>query len=508
MTEDSQLTSGHYRRSLARNAVWNLIGQGMPLIAAIGAIPGLLIALGTDRFGVLTLAWLVVGYFSLFDFGIGRALTKLVAEQSGVESHNQISNLVWSAITLLAGVGVVMALILGTLSEWLANVVLKIPLSLQIETEHAFYVLALTIPFVISTSALRGVLEAKQHFAVINAIRIPLGILTFVGPLIVALYTNELPAIVLMLAALRIAAWVAHLYLCVKTLPYGGGFKVRVDAMRALLRLGSWMTVSNLVGPLMVYLDRFLIGAFISMAAVAYYATPYEIISKLWLIPAAISAVLFPAFAMHLRENALEAVQLLMSGMKWVFLTVFPLTLLVVTFSQEMLTMWLGQEFAINSTMVLQILAAGVLINCVAQIPFAFIQAAGRADLTAKLHLMELPVYLIGVYWLLGVYGVNGVAFAWLVRVAVDLLMLIVLSRFWFKGMNIATNFIVTAVLALVLLYFGMALDSIVIKMVFTIAALSALAIVVWRHVLSPGEKRFLWNPLRVPDSRDRSPHP
>ena len=74
----SGLTSG---RTLARNTIFNLIGQIAPMLVAIFTIPVLIRVLGTDRFGVLTLAWLLVGYFSLFDLGIGRALTQLVGRK-------------------------------------------------------------------------------------------------------------------------------------------------------------------------------------------------------------------------------------------------------------------------------------------------------------------------------------------------------------------------------------------------------------------------------------------
>ncbi|MGC1616486.1 MAG: hypothetical protein WA736_17540, partial [Candidatus Acidiferrum sp.] len=79
------LTSG---RLLARNTVWNLIGNGAPLIVAVFSIPILIHGLGKDRFGVLTLAWALIGYAGLFDMGLGRALTQLVAKKLGSgESH-------------------------------------------------------------------------------------------------------------------------------------------------------------------------------------------------------------------------------------------------------------------------------------------------------------------------------------------------------------------------------------------------------------------------------------
>ena len=68
---------------LARNSALNLLGLCSPLLVAIVAIPILIRGLGTDRFGVLTLVWVVIGYSSLFDLGLSRALTKIVAEKLG-----------------------------------------------------------------------------------------------------------------------------------------------------------------------------------------------------------------------------------------------------------------------------------------------------------------------------------------------------------------------------------------------------------------------------------------
>ena len=63
-------------RTIARNTIWNIVGQSLPLLLAVVAIPLLIRRLGVDRFGVLTLAWALVGYFGLFDLGLGRALDK------------------------------------------------------------------------------------------------------------------------------------------------------------------------------------------------------------------------------------------------------------------------------------------------------------------------------------------------------------------------------------------------------------------------------------------------
>ena len=73
-----KLTAG---RLLARNTIWNLVGEGAPLLVGVVAIPILIHALGTARFGILMIVWMLIGYLGLFDLGMGRALTNPVAQK-------------------------------------------------------------------------------------------------------------------------------------------------------------------------------------------------------------------------------------------------------------------------------------------------------------------------------------------------------------------------------------------------------------------------------------------
>jgi O-antigen/teichoic acid export membrane protein len=179
----------------------------------------------------------------------------------------------------------------------------------------------------------------------------------------------------------------------------------------------------------MAYLDRFLVAAIVSIAAVAYYVTPYSAVTTLLVIPGAIVGVLFPAFATSFVQDQKLTAQLFTRGVKYVFLTMFPITLFIVGFAREGLDLWLGKEFAEHGTRVLQLLTIGVLINSLAQIPFSLVQSAGRPDLTAKLHLIELPFYLIAVWWMTRIFGIEGTAMVWSARVIVDAIILFFMAR-------------------------------------------------------------------------------
>jgi O-antigen/teichoic acid export membrane protein len=175
---------------------------------------------------------------------------------------------------------------------------LHVQATLNRETQQAFRLLALSLPVVITTAGLRGLLEAHQRFGLINALRIPMGVFTFAGPLLVLPFSKSLVPVVATLLVGRVAAWAAHLAVCLRVLPeLGRTIEWERSAAGPLLRFGGWMTVTNVVGPLMLTLDRFLIGALVSMTAVAYYATPYEVVTKFLVLPVALTGVMFPAFS-------------------------------------------------------------------------------------------------------------------------------------------------------------------------------------------------------------------
>ena len=59
-------------------------------------------------------------------------------------------------------------------------------------------------------------------------------------------------------------------------------------------------------------------------------------------------------------------------------------------------------------------------MNSVGQIPFALIQAVGRPDLSAKVHIVELPLYLLALWGALELWGLEGVAAVWFLRALLD----------------------------------------------------------------------------------------
>ncbi len=489
---NSVLTSGSL---LARNSIWNLLGQLLPLTVALVAIPPLVHGLGVERFGLLSLAWIVVGYFSFFDLGMGRALTKLVADRLAAKEQSSIPPLVWTSLMLMLALGIAGGAIIWGIAPWVVGRALKVPAALGQESVLSFSVLATSVPIVTVTAGLRGVLEAQQRFRILNLIRIPSSMFFFVGPLLVLPFSHSLVPVMMVLVAGRLLAGVAHLLACLHAMPHlHHGFRLQRSLINPVIEFGSWMTVSNVIGPLMVYLDRFLVGILLSIGAVAYYTAPFDMVNRLWVIPGALAGVLFPAFAVSLAEDRERVGLLLNRGNKYVFLVVFPIILSIVTLAPEGLRFWLGPAFAQNSSSVLRWLAVGVFINCLAHVPMALIHSAGRPDITAKLHLAELPLYLVAVWVLTKKMGIEGTAIAWVGRVAIDAFLIWVFAnRLAPRKSRFLPKMSAVAFAALLLFFLGTLPHGFAPKMWLLALALLAFGVAAWSWGLGSAERVYLW---------------
>jgi O-antigen/teichoic acid export membrane protein len=416
-------------RSVTRNTFWNVVGQVLPVAAAILAVPLLISRLGQDRFGVLTMVWVVVGYSGLFDFGVGRALTTLVAGALGAGRAREIPALVWTSLILMFGLGVVGGGVIALGSPWFVHRLMRIPAALSPEMIQALWVLAAAIPVIIACAGLVGILEACQRFDLITAVRAPLGIASYVGPLVIALFYPNLVGIAIFLAASRTVAAIAYFWLCWRTVPEMRAKPLFTKSVvPRVFQLGGWMTVTNLISPLMASMDRFFVGALISTSAVGYYATSQEVVGRSTVMPVALAGALFPSFAGASANNKRLNVELFGRALDYMFLVTFPLALAMIGLAPEGMALWLGKGFAQAATLALQILACGMFVNSLARVPFTFLQAASRPDLAAKAHLVELPLYVGMVCGLALLFGINGVALAWSLRVLVDAVILLFLS--------------------------------------------------------------------------------
>jgi O-antigen/teichoic acid export membrane protein len=239
----------------------------------------------------------------------------------------------------------------------------------------------------------------------------------------------------------------------------------------------------------MVYTDRFVISALLSVSVVAYYTTPFELVTKLWLVPTAIAGVLFPAFAALavIDHNKLERTY--SGGVRACFLLLFPVVFLIFLFAPEGLQVWLGPVFAQKSTVILRWLTVGVLINSLAQIPYVLLQAVNRPDIPGKIHLAEIPIYLGAMVLAIKHFGLPGAAAVWALRLIVEAAALAFFARKTLVPHALSSRFMAILALMLAALFFCQFESGMAAKAMTAVAVIAGFVVASWMLVLEPDER-------------------
>lgn len=411
---------------MARNSLINLLGQSAPLIIGVFATPLITQGLGSERFGLLSMVWVVLGYFNIFDMGMGRAATKYVAEAIGEGRSKDLSTIVWTAVVVQTIFGIIGALILAGSTSFLVERILAISPELVNEAKRTFYALSFSIPIVLVAGSFSGVLEAMQRFDLINAVNASFNASSFLLPLFALILGFSLPGIVVLLLIARITALVAFVAMGLRLLPSLKEYSFSVPLLPDLFAFGGWVTLGNRVlNPLIMSLDRWFIGSFLSMSAVAYYSLPYEGSTKLGVISASLTATLFPAFSTLVGMQEEKRIGTLFArSVKYILLVLGPLSLIISLFAQDILRIWLGVEYADKGAIALQILAISALITSLSRIHSTLLTSTGHPEIPTKFRLLELPAYAVIIWFCVKHWGITGAAIAWTLRVALDGLLL------------------------------------------------------------------------------------
>ena len=424
---------------LYASAAWSLLGTVVPIVAALAAVPFLVNAIGQERLGVLSLIWVVVGYFSFLDMGLGRAVTVAVASVNP-EGRARLPDelaIVGTASLLLLALGTAAAILLAAGIGLFGVPVRASSPELHREIQWALIWMLPSLPLLLLASSLRGYLEGVAAFRTLNLLRIPTGVLLAAGPCIAALYSPALVWACVSIFLVRLLHAALLLVLVAQQMGMGAGLLVRGLArhasrarLRALMAFGGWATVSNLVGPVIVYADRFVIGALVAAGTIAVYAVPFDAVARMPVLVASLCSVLLPELARLSRNAANEgrdrhALHQLVkkSGVlsAWVVAAMVAMGWLLTPYA---LQAWLGFEFAQQSTDLTRILILAFGFNSLAQVPFTALQAVGKVRAVALIHAWELLPYCMLVVVAVSWFGVMGAAYAALLRSMLDFCLL------------------------------------------------------------------------------------
>lgn len=411
--------------SIRRNTFYNLLGAALPLLLSLATIPFYLELIGAARYGVMAIAWLLLGYFGLFDLGLGRATAQRIAALRN-STVGEIADTFWTALILNLGLGVIGGGLIWPVANYFFANIFKIDDVLRPEVIAAVPLLILAVPVATVSGVLIGALQGKEEFFELNLASTVGTVLFQLLPLAtVMLFGVDLSGLLIAAISARIFTLLILFARCWHHIFRNQPAVFVIAQAKQLLGFGGWVTVTSFISPIMVTLDRLLIGSISGAQNVTFYTVPYQLAERSTVISGALASAMFPRFASSCEQ---EKIRLANEGLRAMVAIMTPVIIFGILFIEPFLAWWVTPEFSQQSARVGQLVLLGFWANSLAVIPYAQLQAQGRPDLVAKCHLAEIFPYLALMYFGLNFFGMIGAASAFSFRVFVDFFLLSRLS--------------------------------------------------------------------------------
>jgi O-antigen/teichoic acid export membrane protein len=404
-------------RTLKTNFAINVFGAIVPLAVALVTVPIYVRHIGDARYGVLSIVWVLLGYFGFLDLGLSRAAVNALARLRDAPQEARARVLV-TTLVLNLSLGLFGSLCLAVFGSYLLQHVLAVPDALKPEIAQAFPWIVGLFPLALVSGVGVGALESRERFLLANVLQVSGGSLGQIVPVLLAVVVSPSLAIVIPAAAVARALTVAAVLIAV----YRNEGPLSLAAFdrhqaRKLLGYGGWISVSGIISPILTSLDQFVIGSVLSVAAVTHYAVPMNLVIRSQIFAGALTRTLFPRMSSVGKDEAHGMASRALLSLAYGYGAICAPAIIV---TPVFFKYWISADFAAVAAPVAEILFFGAWINGLAFVPYGLLQSQGRPDIPGKFHAAEV-IPFIGILWgLTSAFGIVGAALAWSLRCAVD----------------------------------------------------------------------------------------
>ena len=422
-----------------RNISWNFLGYALPVLVAILMIPVLLRHTGLERFGVLSLIIVIIGSITIFDFGITRSVTNSVRKYLDEQNAPSMLKVIKTGWFIITAVILVVSVLFWVESKWIALHLFNVTTQeIRDEVSGAMEIIAFSLPFVIAQTVFVGVMEAFGAFKKISIGKAPFSILMYLVPVIISFYTPSLFWLTLSLCVLRCIMAVAFYMMMrseIRKVTPSSVFSVPMtkEITLELVKYGGWISVGNIIAPIILYIDRFFVASIVGAAAFAYYTTPYDVVSRVAIVTVSACGVLFPVLVSKISTDVRSANSYFNKVLLGIFAVLVVPAVAGIFLSKWFLSVWISPDFAEHSWMIFSLFLVGYLLHGLVQPAFIWIQACGKPWIMAVSMIVDLLLYIIYLPWMTHHYGILGAAIAWNIRVALGLVVLHSLRYFLYR---------------------------------------------------------------------------
>lgn len=402
---------------ILRNSIYNLLGWLLPVIVNFLTVPFIVRMLGNDSYGVLMLSASVIGYFALMDINLTAGSIRYIAEYHAKNDIRKVNEVISLSFFVYAVLGILGAALLYMSVDLFLMDMLKIPPDIKEVSRKVFHLAALGFFLGLVNNALSAIPKAVHRFDIAAKIEIGFGmVLMALTVLLLYMGFNLLSVVILRLVILFLDC-ITRFITVKKIIPYARIVSsISRDTVRKIGSFSGYAFLSKIAGSIAANTDRLVIGALISSAAVTLYTVPFMLVSKLMNISYRLSMIMFPvASEMGSTGQSEELKKIYIVLSRHIFFLNIALTTILCLFSKQILQLWMGNDFAQKTYIILILISMAFFADTMTNLPSLVNDGLSFPKVTGFFAfgraVFGIIALLIGAFF----FGLIGVAAAYLV---------------------------------------------------------------------------------------------
>lgn len=399
---------------VVKNISFNWIGMAVSLVLGFVQAPIVVHGLGNTWFGVWVLVNQMVGYTWLFDLGIREAVVRQVAKHKARREYEEINEIVSSAIYLYLLISLLTMAAISALTVLLPHLFNLEPETIGL-ARLVLFLNGLNISINWFFNAYVGILMGLQRFDIFQKINMGLGVVSFI--MIVSAIKMGLGIIALSVITLTLSMVSNGLvyWNCRRLLPEFRLVRYERGKMRfrLLINYGKYVLLNNIGEKIIFSADAVIIGTFMQVSAITFYAIPGTLVNMLRSIITSATWVINPLFSELEENNEMDRVKATFTkATKLSILLAMPVGIVYMLMGKNFITLWMGSAYGEGSIQVLIILTIGTLLTIWERAVGSLLYGIGRHHIIAWLRAAEACFIIILCVIFVKIWGIVGVALA------------------------------------------------------------------------------------------------
>lgn len=400
-------------RRFVRNVLWNWLGTAVSLFIGFVLSPYLILKLGADGYGVWAITFSLVEYYWFFDLGFRSATVKFVGHYSANGEPRNVRAVISTALVYSTIASVVVLSAVFALVTYVQRF-FQIPANLRGSFQTLIIVITLNWCLGLVFNVFNACLEAVQCFEYSTKASIVSGAVRAIGWALALYLGYKLVAIGVIAILSQVAGYAVNYFYFRRVFP-NQHLSMRLASfatLREMARFGIHTFVMTISNQLLNQGAPVLIGHFRPAAFVGFYNLPVRLLQYTVELVGRIGIVTNTNAAELAARDRTESLQGLAVYTNRYCLTIFmPLAILLWTHGPQLLTFWVGAQFASHSAAVLPILVAGYVVGVVGQFSAGMLlQGLGKHQRYARSLLVEAVAALVLLVIAIPRWGIIGAA--------------------------------------------------------------------------------------------------